>query len=315
MKAIAIRGYGSADVLQYEDLPQPKIKSDQLLVKVYASSVNPVDWKIRQGMLQLITGYSFPKILGFDLSGEVVEVGSAVTRFKPGDLIYGCLSVALGGAYAEYAAVPEKVAALKPANMTHEEAASLPVAAGTSLQALRDLGNIQPLQSVLVNGASGGVGIFAVQLAKIFGAEVTAVCSSKNFDLVKSLGADRLIDYKQQDFTQDAARYDIIFDAVAKESFSSCKEVLKPNGIYITTLPTPDSFVQGALTALIPGKKAKFILLNSNTEDFTYLKDLVEAGKMRTVIDRTFPLNELAAAHTYSESERTVGKIAIAIGS
>jgi NADPH:quinone reductase-like Zn-dependent oxidoreductase len=314
MKAIAIRGYGSADVLQYEDLPQPKIKSDQLLVKVHASSVNPVDWKIRQGMLQLITGYSFPKILGFDLSGEVVEVGSGVTRFKPGDLIYGCLSVALGGAYAEYAAVPERVVALKPTNMTFEEAASLPVAAGTSLQALRDLGNIQPLQSVLVNGASGGVGIFAVQLAKIFGADVTAVCSSKNFDLVKSLGADRLIDYKQQDFTQDAARYDIIFDAVAKESFSSCKEVLKPNGIYITTLPTPDSFVQGALTALIPGKKAKFILLNSNTEDFTYLKDLVEAGKMRTVIDRTFPLNELAAAHTYSESERTVGKIAIAIG-
>ncbi len=314
MKAIAIRGYGSADVLQYEDLPTPKIKSDQLLVKVHAASVNPVDWKIRQGMLQLITGYSFPKILGFDLSGEVVEVGSAVTRFKPGDLIYGCLSVAFGGAYAEYAAVPERVVAKKPANMTFEEAASLPVAAGTSLQALRDLGNIQPLQSVLVNGASGGVGIFAVQLAKIFGSEVTAVCSSKNFDLVKSLGADRLIDYKQQDFTQDAALYDIIFDAVAKESFSSCKEVLKPNGIYITTLPTPDTFVQGALTALIPGKKAKFILLNSNTEDFTYLKDLVEAGKMRTVIDRTFPLNELAAAHTYSESGRTVGKIAIAIG-
>jgi NADPH:quinone reductase-like Zn-dependent oxidoreductase len=314
MKAIAIRGYGSADVLQYEDLPTPKIKSDQLLVKVHAASVNPVDWKIRQGMLQLITGYAFPKILGFDLSGEVVEVGSAVTLFKPGDLIYACLSVAFGGAYAEYAAVPEKVAAMKPANMTFEEAASLPVAAGTSLQALRDLGNIQPLQSVLVNGASGGVGIFAVQLAKIFGAEVTAVCSSKNFDLVKSLGADRLIDYKQQNFTQDAARYDIIFDAVAKESFSSCKEVLKPNGIYITTLPSPDTFVQGALTALIPGKKAKFILFNCNTEDLTYLKDLIEAGKMRTVIDRTFPLNELAAAHTYSESGRTVGKIAIAIG-
>ncbi len=313
MKAIAIRGYGSADVLQYEDLPTPKIKSDQLLVKVHASSVNPVDWKIRQGALQLITGYAFPKILGFDLSGEVVEVGSDVTLFKPGDLIYACLSVALGGAYAEYAAVPERVAAMKPANMTFEEAASLPVAAGTSLQALRNLGNIQPLQNVLINGASGGVGIFAVQLAKIFGAEVTAVCSSKNFDLVKSLGADRLIDYKQQNFIQDAARYDIIFDAVAKESFSSCKEVLKPKGIYITTLPTPDAFMQGALTALIPGKKAKFILFNCNTEDLTYLKDLIEAGKMRTVIDRTFPLQELAAAHTYSESGRTVGKIAIAI--
>jgi len=313
MKAIAIRGYGSADVLQYEDLPTPKIKSDQLLVKVHAASVNPVDWKIRQGALQLITGYAFPKILGFDLSGEVIEVGSDVTLFKPGDLIYACLSVAFGGAYAEYAAVPEKVAAMKPANMTFEEAASLPVAAGTSLQALRDLGNIQPLQNVLINGASGGVGIFAVQLAKIFGAEVTAVCSSKNFDLVKSLGADRLIDYKQQNFIQDAARYDIIFDAVAKESFSSCKEVLKPNGIYITTLPSPDAFVQGALTALIPGKKAKFILFNCNTEDLTYLKDLIEAGKMRTVIDRTFPLNELAAAQTYSETGRTVGKIAIAI--
>ncbi|KAB8319561.1 NAD(P)-dependent alcohol dehydrogenase [Tolypothrix campylonemoides VB511288] len=312
MKAVVIREYGSPEVLQYQEVEPPKIKPDQLLVKVRATCVNPVDWKIRKGMFKLITGNKFPMILGSDLSGDVVEVGSQVTRFKPGDAIYGNVGL-LGGAYAELAAVPEKSVALKPTNMSYEEAASVPVAALTALQALRDLANIQSGQTVLINGASGGVGTFAVQIAKALGAEVTAVCSTKNSELVKSLGADRVIDYTQQDFTQGTAQYDIILDAVAKQSFSSCKQVLKPNGIYVNTLPTPETIVQSVFTAFIPGKKAKFIVGTLKSQDLIYLKDLIETGKIRSVIDRTFPLQELAAAHAYSESERAVGKIAIAV--
>ena len=240
MKAIVIRGYGAAEVLQYEDVEKPKIQPEQLLVKVHASSVNPIDWKTRKGMLSILTGNKFPLILGFDVAGEVVEVGSQVTRFKVGDAIYGSTSFP-GGAYAELAVVTESLAAPKPKNMSYEEAATVPLAALTALQALRDLGNIKSGQTVLINGASGGVGVFAVQIAKALGAEVTGVCSSKNLDLVKSLNADLVIDYTQQDFTQGNVQYDMIFDAVAKRSFSDSRKVLKPNGVYVSTLPTPGS--------------------------------------------------------------------------
>ncbi|OUL21639.1 zinc-binding alcohol dehydrogenase [Nostoc sp. RF31YmG] len=311
MKAVVIRRYGTAEVLQYEDVEQPTIKPDQILVKIHASSVNPVDWKIRQGMLQLLTGYNFPMILGFDLAGEVVAIGSQVKRFQPGDAIYGSTALP-GGAYAEFAAIPENLAAPKPTNLSYEEAAAVPLAALTALQALRDQGNIQAGQSVLINGAAGGVGIFAVQIAKALGTEVTGVCSTKNVDLVKSLGADRVIDYKQQDFTQETGPYNMIFDAVGKRSPSDCKRVLKPNGVYITTLPSPESIVQSVLTTFLPGQKVKFILEKPNTKDLLYLKELIEAGKIRVVIHRTYPLQELAAAHTESETERAVGKIALA---
>lgn len=314
MKAVVIRRYGAVEVLQYEDVEQPKIEPTQLLVKVRASSVNPVDWKIRQGMLSLITGSNFPKILGFDVAGDVVAVGSGVTRFKAGDAIYGSTSLP-GGGYAEFAAVPENLVALKPTNLNYEEAAAVPLAALTALQALRNEGNIQTGQTVLINGAAGGVGIFAVQIAKALGAVVTGVSSTKNLDLVESLLADRVIDYTQQDFTQDTAQYDIIFDAVGKRSLSQTKRVLKPNGIYITTLPSPEVLLEGVLTAFLPGQKAKFILEKPNIQDLVYLKELIEAGKIRVVIDRTYPLQELAAAHSYSETGRAVGKIAIAIAS
>ncbi|BAY66216.1 alcohol dehydrogenase zinc-binding domain-containing protein [Calothrix brevissima NIES-22] len=312
MKAVVIRRYGSAEVLQYEDVEQPTIKPDQLLVKIHASSVNPVDWKIRKGMLRSLIWKKFPMILGFDLAGEVVEVGSAVTGFQPGDAIYGSTAVP-GGAYAEFAAVPASIVAPKPTNLNYEQAAVVPLAALTALQALRDQGNIQSGQHVLINGAAGGVGIFAVQIAKALGTVVTGVCSTKNLDFVKSLGADRVIDYTQQDFTKDIEPYDIIFDVVGKRSPSQCKGVLKPNGVYITTLPSVESFVQSILTTFLPGQKVKFILEKPNTQDLLYLKELIEAGKMRVVIHRTYPLQELAAAHTESETERAIGKIAIAV--
>ncbi|MGB3642423.1 MAG: NAD(P)-dependent alcohol dehydrogenase [Rivularia sp. (in: cyanobacteria)] len=310
MKAVVIHEYGSADVLKYEEVEAPIIKADELLVKVHAAAVNPVDWKIRKGMLKIITGNKFPMILGFDLAGVVLEVGSQVTGFQVGDEIYGSLGVP-GGAYAEIAAVPQKVAAAKSTNISFEEAAALPVAALTALQSLRDKANIQPSQSVLINGASGGVGIFAVQIAKALGAEVTGVCSGKNLDFVKSLGADSLIDYTTHDFTQISVKYDIVFDAVGKQTFDNCKKVLKPNGVYITTLPNLQNMVAIALTTIFGSQKAKFILAQPNTADLLYLNELIETGKLGVVIDCTYPLQELAAAHIYSESERAKGKIAI----
>lgn len=315
MKAVFINQYGSTQVLQYGDLETPSLKRDQLLVKVYASSVNPVDWKIRAGQLQILTGYKFPLVLGFDVAGEVAEVGESVTRFQKGDNIYAYSDSLPGGAYAEYAVVSEQVACLKPDNMSYEQAAAVPLAATTALQALRDLGQMLPGHQVLINGASGGVGSFAVQIAKALKAEVTAVCGTQNVELVKSLGAERVIDYTVQDFTKDTTVYDIIFDAVGKQSFSSCKNSLKPNGIYVTTLPDPDSVMQSAFTFLIPGKKSKLIVAQSSGQDLAYLKEFIEAGKIRSVIERTYPLSELAAAHAQSEQGHVVGKLAIAVAS
>jgi NADPH:quinone reductase-like Zn-dependent oxidoreductase len=263
MKAIIISRYGSPEVLQYEDVETPQIRPEQLLIKVHASSVNPIDWKTRKGMLSILTGNRFPLILGFDVAGEVLEVGSQVTRFKVGDAIYGSTNFP-GGAYAEFTVVSENLAAHKPINMTYEQAATVPLAALTALQALRDLGNVKSGQKVLINGASGGVGIFAVQIAKVLGAEVTGVSSSKNLDFVKSLNADLVIDYTLQDFTEGNVQYDIIFDVVAKRVFSDCRKVLKPNGVFISTLPNPDVILQIALTAFLPGQKVKFVLEKPN---------------------------------------------------
>lgn len=315
MKAAVIDRYGSPDVLRYADVDKPVIKADQMLVRVYASSVNPIDWKIRKGLLQFLTGYQFPLILGFDVAGEVVEVGSQVTRFRVGDRIYARLDQLAGGAYAEYAAVAERVAAHKPANMSDEEAAAVPLAGLTALQALRDEGHFAAGQRVLINGASGGVGTYAVQIAKVLGASsIVGVCSARNADLVKSLGCDRVINYQQQDFTQDATKYDVVFDAVGNRSFDDCKRVLQPNGYYVTTQPYPANYVQSFFTAFLPGPKYKVILLKSNTADLEFLKQQIEAGHIRSVIDRTYPLAETVAAHQQGETERTVGKVVITIG-
>lgn len=310
MKAAIINHYGSPE-FQYTEVEKPQIKPDQMLVRVFATSVNPIDWKIRKGILKILTGNKFPMILGFDVSGEVVEVGESVTQFKRGMSIYAHLNQLPGGAYAEYAAVSEKVAAAKPTNMSHEEAAAVPLAAMTALQAFRDEGNLKLGQKVLINGASGGVGTFAVQIAKVLGAEVTAVCGSSNAELVKSLGADRVIDYKQQNFTNDTVKYDMIFDVVGNSSLTQCKNVLQPNGIYVTTQPYPENYLNSFLTWFTPGQKYKVVLLKSRGSDLAYLKEQIEAGKIRAVIDRTYLLSEMAAAHTYSETQRAVGKIVI----
>lgn len=313
MKAVVIDRYGSSEVLQEREVEKPSPQSDRVLVKVRSSSVNPVDWKIRQGDLQLLSAFRFPLRLGCDFAGVVEAVGSEVSQFQPGDEVYSFTNPIGGGAYAEYVTVPASSLALKPHNMTFEEAAAVPVAGLTALQGLLDEGQLRPGQKVLINGASGGVGTFAVQIAKAMSAEVTGVCSSRNVELVRSLGADRIIDYTQQDFTQEEVRYDLILDAVAKRSFPECEKILQPQGIYVSTLPAFENLGAMVQSFIFPGKKAKFILAKPIPRDLNALRELIEAEKVNSIIDRTFPLSEIVAAHTYSETGRTVGKISIAI--
>ncbi|MGB8688014.1 MAG: NAD(P)-dependent alcohol dehydrogenase [Microcoleus sp.] len=313
MKAVVFDRYGSVEVLQYRELSKPTIKPDQLLVRVSASSVNPVDWKIRQGHVQLLSGFNFPRIVGSDISGVVEEIGREVTKFQPGDEVYTFLNPLTGGACAEYCAVPESAVAIKPQNITHTEAATVPIAGLTALQALRDLGEIQAGKKVLINGASGGVGIFAVQIAKAMDAVVTGVCSAKNRDFVNNLGADFVLDYAEVDFTKQTQKYDIILDAVGKKTFAECENVLQTDGVYISTLPSFDNLVPMFLSWFVPGKKAKSIVANANNSDLGVLRELIESGKVEPIVDRTYSLAEVAAAHAYSETGRAVGKIAIGI--
>jgi len=314
MKAIILDRYGPPEVLEYREIPQPKIKPSHLLIKLHATSVNPLDFRIRRGELRIFTGIRKPKtkILGCDVAGEVVQTGENVKTFKKGDQVFALMGLE-GGAYAEYIVVSEQSVAVKPINMSFEEAAAVPLAGLAALQALRDRGKILSGVKVLINGASGGVGTFAVQIAKAFGAVVTGICSSKNVGLVKSIGADEVIDYTKNDFTKRYQTYDIIFDTVAKKSFSACKKALGPKGIYITTVPNPALIFQALWTHLWPGKKATFIMVRPNGMDLNFIRELIEAGKVKSIIDKIFSLQEVAAAHVYCEAGHSRGKNIIRI--
>jgi NADPH:quinone reductase-like Zn-dependent oxidoreductase len=313
MKTILYRRYGPPEVLEYGELPEPKITPRQILVKVHAASVNPVDWKFRSGKPR-IPFLRLPRIPGLDIAGEVVRVGNAVTRFKTGDAVYGMLSAFSGGGCAEYAAVPERNAAIKPRNLTFEEAAAVPMAAMTALQAMRDHGRIKRGDRVLINGASGGVGSFAVQIAKSFGTVVTAVTSRKNMDFVKGLGADRVIDYTTEDFTKSDSTFDVIFDPVANRSFTECKLLLSPKGVYISTLPSLDTILRIVIGSIVGGKRARLVNVRARASDLELLTEWIEAGKIHPMIDRTFPLLKTAEAHALSETGHARGKIMIRIG-
>jgi NADPH:quinone reductase-like Zn-dependent oxidoreductase len=318
VKAVILEKYGSSDLLQYIDIDKPTITAEQVLIKVYASSINPLDWKVRKGMLKAFSGQKFPKILGFDVAGIIEEIGDRVTQFKPGDAVFACTTAGFqGSTNAEYIAVAASLLALKPANISYEEAAAVPLAALTALQALRDLGQVKKGDRILVNGASGGVGIFAVQIARELGAKVTGVCSTKNLELVRSLGAETVLDYTQENFTQnsvrDSVRYDCIFDAVAKKTFPQCRQLLKPKGIYISTLPDLSGAFWNIVTSILPGKKSKWIVLNPKAEDLNVLRNWLESDRLRVIVDRVYPLSDVAIAHDYSESERAVGKIIIKV--
>lgn len=311
MKAVVFNRYGSNDVVEIREVPQPAPGPADVLIKVRAASINPVDWKIRSGMLRIVTGGTFPKILGSECAGEVAGTGSGVTRFKKGDQVVSHPGIRRLGAYAEYVCAAEGATFPKPKNVSFEQASTIPIAGLTALQSLRDLGKIASGGRVLINGASGGVGHFAVQIAKIFGAEVAAVCSGANADFVKGLGADRVIDYRQQDFTTGAERYDLIFDAVAKRSFGECKKVLTAKGIYVNTLPAFSVIVNQYLTGFVTRKKARTVMVKPNAVDMDWMKTQIEAGRIRIVIDRTYPLDQAKEALACSESGRARGKIVL----
>ena len=317
MKAVIIRKFGSPNVLVLEDIEKPSIEDNQVLVKVHATSVNAMAYRMRSANApiwpfgRLMMGLWKPKsdILGNEVSGEIVEVGPNVTKLKKGDKIFG----AVYKSYAEYVVCTENgTITTMPPGMSYEEGASVAFGGITSLYFLRTLANIQKGQRVLINGASGGVGVFAVQIAKYFGAEVTGVCSTKNIELVKSLGADRVIDYTKVDFTKEEEVYDIIFDAVGKSSFSKCKKLLREDGIYLSTVPSFRLLAQMLWTSKVGKKKAKFGIA-SGPDNLYFLKDLIESNELRVVIDRTYPLEQIAEAHAYAEEGHKIGSVAISV--
>ncbi len=313
MKAVTFNRYGSVDVLQVQELTEPVPKPDEVLVKIAAASINPIDWKIRRGDLRLLSGFKFPHLLGSDFAGVIEAVGEQVRDFQTGDEVYGSLSPLVGGAYAQYVSVRADVIALKPKTATFAQAAAVPIAGLTALQSLCDLGHLEAGDKVLVNGASGGVGTFAIQIASALGATVTGVCSAKNLELVKQLGAERTIDYQAQDFTTNTTQYNIILDAVGNHSFFECQKVLATDGIYITTLPSPEIFGAFVLSSFFPRKKAKLVLAQPRRPDLQVLAQLMDEGKVVPVIERIYPLSEIAEAHRQSESHRSVGKIVLSV--
>ncbi|GAA3995441.1 NAD(P)-dependent alcohol dehydrogenase [Hymenobacter fastidiosus] len=313
MNAIYYPQYGSADVLHYGEQPTPTPKADQILVRVRASSVNPVDWKIRSGGLKLLTGQNFPKIPGRDVAGEVAAVGHSVTRCKAGDRVYG-MAGGIGGANAEYALLDERNFAFIPEKLSFAEAGAVPLGALTALQGLHHHGQQLSGDRVLINGASGGVGTFAVQIAKALGAgEITGVCGPDNAELVRGLGADRVLNHHEHDFTHDLSRYDLIFDAVGKSSYLAARPALRRNGRYVTTAPEPKDTLTGTLAAAFSDKKMSVFLAANRGMDLALISAWLQAGTLRPIIARTFPLAETAAAHRLSEEGRVAGKIVLMV--
>ncbi len=313
MKAVVIDRYGGNEVVHVREVSLPSPGRNDVLVKVRAASVNPVDWKIRSGMTKILTGFTFPRILGSECAGDIAETGAGVADFKIGDQVIVWPGISRLAAFAEYVIAAAQNTSLKPRNITFGQASTLPVAGLTALQALRDLGHIEPGKKVLINGAAGGVGHFAVQIAKIFGAVVTAVCSSANADFVKDLGADRTIDYAREDFTKGEERYDIIFDAVTKRTFDECRRVLTPTGIYINTLPSFSVLMNQFITGLLIRQRAAFVMDRPNAADMEWMRTRIEEGRIRIVIDKVYPLEQIREAFAYSETGRARGKIIIEI--
>jgi NADPH:quinone reductase-like Zn-dependent oxidoreductase len=312
MKAVVINAFGGNDVVEVRDMPTPSLRPGDVLIRVRAAGVNPVDWKTREGQTRIVVGSRFPKVLGSECAGEVAEAGSLASKYRPGDEVIATTGFRLG-AYAEYAAIPEKTVFPKPKSMSFEDAAAVPVAGMTAYTALRDKGAIAAGKKVLINGASGGVGTFAVQIAKLYGADVTAVCSSANNALVKGLGASRVIDYHRQDFTLAGDRYDIVFDAVSSRSYGECRKVLTSRGVYINTLPSLSIFRDILLTSFLPGKRAATMMVGFKAADMAWLCGQIEANRIKVVLDRVFPLDEVKEALAYSQTGRVRGKVVLKV--
>jgi NADPH:quinone reductase-like Zn-dependent oxidoreductase len=313
MKAFVIRQYGSREVLEPAEVPDPETDEDELLVRIHAIGINPVDWKIRKGMARFFIRRKFPLILGQDFAGEVVAVGSKVGDYEIGDRVFGAvISLQRDGSYAEMIAVPARNVATLPANMSFEEAAAIPTAGLSALQALRDLGHIRNGMDVLINGAAGGVGHYAVQIAKFFGVYVTAICGPDNLDFATDLGADEAMDYHQIDYTREKSRYDIIFDTIGNHNFSESIPVLQPKGIFITTIPSPRFFLQSLLTWFTP-KKSKVLMMRIEEDDLWELKKMAEADQLRSHVEHIFPFGKIPEAQALSERAHLRGKIVVQV--
>lgn len=319
MKAVVYHRYGSPDVLAYEEIEKPVPGDGQVLIKVHAASVNPYDWHFMRGepyVMRIMLGLRKPKIAspGVDVAGQIEAVGRGVTLFNPGDEVFGSCR----GSCAEYACASESAIVPKPENVTFEQAASVPVAAYTALQALRDFGKVQPGQTVLINGAAGGVGTFAVQIARSFGAEVTGVCSTRNVGMVRSIGAGEVIDYTQEDFTRSGRRYDLILDCIGNHSLSACRRALKPKGTYVMVGAKGGRWI-GPLGRLIGALVvSRFVsqslvpcMAKGKREDLNLLRELLEAGKITPVIDRRYSLSKVPQAIRYLEEGHARGKVVI----
>ena len=324
MKAIAYERFGSPDVLELTEVPVPKVGRGEVLVRVRAASANPWDWHFMRGLPYIArlsgAGLRTPKhpVLGGDISGEVEKVGSEVTRFRPGDEVFGFVGF---GGFAEYVVSAEGRLAPKPANLTFDQAATVPLAALTALQGLRDVGEIRSGQNVLIVGASGGVGTFAVQIAKWFGAGVTGVCSTRNMEFVRSIGADRVIDYTREDFTRSRRQYDLVFQLAGTTSPAAFRRVLTPKGVLV--LSSGDSpgrligpfgrIIAAVLLSRFVGQDMRVLQTKPRNEDLHFLTELIEAGRVTPVIDRTYPLRETPAAIRYLETGRARGKVVISV--
>jgi NADPH:quinone reductase-like Zn-dependent oxidoreductase len=322
MKAIVYHEYGSPDVvLGLQEVDKPTAGDDEVLIKVRAASVNPLDWHFIRGtpyLARILFGLGKPKQTrpGVDMAGQVEVVGSAVTRFKPGDEVFGSCR----GAFAEYACAAESALAEKPENVTFEQAAAVPIAGYTALQGLRDHGHLQNGQKVLINGAAGGVGTFAVQVAKSFGADVTGVCSTRNVEMVRSIGADQVIDYTREDFTRSGQRYDLILDCVGNHSLLACRRVLDPKGIYVSVggpdgrwlAPLP-RLARAALLSPFVSQKMSSFTARRDQEDLIILRDLMATGKLTPVLDRTYSLSEAPEAVAYVDKGHARGKVVITL--
>lgn len=320
MKAIVCTEYGTPDAMQLKEVEKPTPKENEVLIKIYATTVTSADIRIRKAdpfPIRFFYGFTRPKtntILGSELAGEIEAVGKNVKQFKAGDPVFAGAGISLG-ANAEYICLPEEGAvAIKPINMTYEEAATIPFGATTSLIFLRDKGKIQSGQEVLIYGASGAVGMAAVQLAKFFGAQVTGVCSTAKLELVKSLGADNVIDYTKEDFTQSGKTYDIIFDTSGKSPFSGCLSSLKSNGLYLRAVHiNPSPIFRGLWTSMTSSKKVIGGVAIERKEDLIFLKELIEMGRVKSVIDRRYPLEQTAEAHRYVEQGHKKGNVVITV--
>lgn len=314
MKAIIFNEFGGPEKLEYVDIPEPKPGSGEVLVKVMAASVNPVDWKIREGRLKFMTGKKFPLLAGSELSGVISEFGPGVSEFKIGDRVFAGLT-RKGGAYAEYVVAKAEKTIRIPDEMSFEVASTLAIAGVTPLQAFTHHFKVKKGHDILINGGSGGVGTYAIQIAKVLGARVTAVCSERNKELVLSLGADEVIDYNKEDFRERQNAFDLILDAAANAFYSDSKRSLKKGGMLIKLNISIKTILLGLWTKYFSSRKVKMILLKNNREDLQWMIDHIVSGEIKVIIDKIYPLEKAGEAQAYSQTERAKGKIVILLRS